>query len=71
MEKPKVEGDPAAKEAARKARYEQWLGYLTYVAKEKICVSCSANRYKKWLSTSHGFTKDCSSFVCGWWGSQL
>ena len=54
MEKPKVEDDTAAKDAARKGRYQQWLQYLTYVAEEKICVSCSANRYKKWLSESHG-----------------
>ena len=50
MEKPNVKDDTAAKDAARKTRREQWLRYLTFVAEEKICVSCSANRYKKWLS---------------------
>ena len=50
-----MKDDTAAKDAARKTRREQWLRYLTFVAEEKICVSCSANRYKKWLSESPGY----------------
>ena len=58
-----MKDDTAAKDAARKTRREQWLRYLTFVAEEKICVSCSANRYKKWLSESPGYLI-CYIYFC-------
>ena len=55
METTPVETTPVEdREAIRRAKREQWLRYLLFVAEEKICASCYANRFKKWLPENHG-----------------